>query len=286
VCQNDDGQNDGKEWIGDMPIELEFPVVRILQDEFHVIDEVFTGLVFQTHNELGRLCDEKVYQNELLSRAERAMEAARKEFRITVRYGRFAKTYRVDMLVNRSVVYELKCAEALAPAHQTQTLHYLLLLGLHHGKVFNFRPERVEYRYVSTHLTPERRYEFCMDVDRWQDREKDSKWLRTTVAALLNDWGAFLDFELFYEAIRFLRGGDEAVIRRIEMAKDGRSLGRQKAHLLNPVTAVKLSAVTKNSAAFESHLRKFLSLTSLECFQCINFNHHQIEFRTISRARR
>ena len=46
-----------------MPIELEFPVVRILQDAFHVIDEVFTGLVFQTHKELGRLCDEKVYQN-------------------------------------------------------------------------------------------------------------------------------------------------------------------------------------------------------------------------------
>jgi len=52
VCQNDDGQNDGKEWIGDMPIELEFPVVRILQDEFHVIDEVFTGLV--------RLADRKL----------------------------------------------------------------------------------------------------------------------------------------------------------------------------------------------------------------------------------
>ena len=35
-----------------MPIELEFPVVRILQDEFHVIDEVFTGLV--------RLADRKL----------------------------------------------------------------------------------------------------------------------------------------------------------------------------------------------------------------------------------
>lgn len=91
--------------------------------------------------------------------------------------------------------------------------------------------------------------------------------------------------ELFYEAIRCLRGGDEAVIQRMEMAKDGRSFGRQKAHLLNPVTAFKLSAVTKNAAAFESHLRKFLSLTSLECIQWINFNHHQIEFRTIPRDR-
>lgn len=269
-----------------MPIELEFPVVPISQYEFHAIDEVFTGFVFQTHNELGRLCNEKIYQNELLGRTESAVEAARKEFRITVRHGAFTKTYRVDMLVNRSVIYELKCAEALASHHHAQTLHYLLLAGLHHGKVFNFRPERVEYRYVSTQLTPERRYEFCMDVDRWQDRGEDSKWLRTTVAALLNDWGTFLDFELFYEAIRFLRGGDEAVIRGIELAKDGRSLGRQKTHLLNPVTAFKLSAVRKNSAAFESHLRKFLSLTSLECIQWINFNHHRIEFRTIHRDHR
>jgi hypothetical protein len=42
-----------------------------------------------------------------------------------------------------------------------------------------------------------------MDLDRWQDRDEDSQWLRTAVAALLNDWGAFLDFELFYEAIRW-----------------------------------------------------------------------------------
>lgn len=138
------------------------------------------------------MCDEKVYQNELLSRADWALEAARKEFRITVRHGQFAKTYRIDMLVNRSVVYELKSAEALAPPHQTQTLHYLLLAGLHHGKVFNFRPERVESRYVSTQLTPELRYEFSMDVDRWQDQDEDGRWLRTTVASLLNDWGAVL----------------------------------------------------------------------------------------------
>ena len=44
ACQNDDGQNDGGDWIGDMPIELELPVVRSWQDEFDANDKIFTGL--------------------------------------------------------------------------------------------------------------------------------------------------------------------------------------------------------------------------------------------------
>ena len=89
--------------------------------------------------------------------------------------------------------------------------------------------------------------------------------------------------QLFYEAIRFFRGGDEAVIHRIEMAKDDQVLGTQRAHLLNPATAFRFTGITKDIPAFELQLRKFLALTSLAHIQWVHFNHHNIEFRTIVR---
>ena len=187
------------------------------------------------------------------------------------------------MLLKNCVIYELKCADKLVPAHQLQTLNYLLLTGLQHGKIFNFRPQRVEYRFVSTQLTPESRFNFHIDDSCWQNRDEDGAWFKQTVIALLNDWGAFLDFELFYEAIRFLRGGDDKVIQRIELSKGDEPLGTQRAHLLNPTAAFRFSALTKDVPAFETQLRKFLALTSLSCIQWVNFNHHNIEFRTITR---
>lgn len=265
-----------------MPIELEFPVQPVTQEQFHAVDRVFTGLVFESQNELGNLCDEKIYQNDVVSRcAARGFEAAKKEFRITVRHGDFTKTYRVDVLLNRGVVYELKCAERIAGAHETQALHYLFLAGLQHGKVFNFQTERVEFRFVSTHLTPELRHKFRIIDNECVSRDPDSEWFKQTMVALLHDWGAFLDFELFYEAIRCFRGGEHAVIHSVEMKVGDRPVGTQKAHLLNPSAAFKISAVTKNVIGYEIELQKWLSLTSLECIQWVNFNRHNIEFRTL-----
>jgi GxxExxY protein len=46
--------------------------------------------------------------------------------------------YRMDMLVERSVVVELKVVERLAPVHTSQALSYLRFAELHVGLLFNF----------------------------------------------------------------------------------------------------------------------------------------------------
>lgn len=46
--------------------------------------------------------------------------------------------YRIDMLVEREVVVELKVVEKLAPVHVSQVLSYLRLADLHVGLLFNF----------------------------------------------------------------------------------------------------------------------------------------------------
>jgi GxxExxY protein len=46
--------------------------------------------------------------------------------------------YRIDMLVERVVIVEIKVVEKLAPVHTSQVLSYLRFANLHVGLLFNF----------------------------------------------------------------------------------------------------------------------------------------------------
>ena len=46
--------------------------------------------------------------------------------------------YRIDMLVEESVVVEVKAVKALLPVHVSQLLSYLRFADLHVGLLFNF----------------------------------------------------------------------------------------------------------------------------------------------------
>jgi len=46
--------------------------------------------------------------------------------------------YRMDMVVNRTILLELKSVESLQPIHQAQIISYLKLSGLKQGLLINF----------------------------------------------------------------------------------------------------------------------------------------------------
>jgi hypothetical protein len=46
---------------------------------------------------------------------------------------------------------------------------YLFLCGGHHGKLVNFRPTKVESRFVNTTLTAQTRREFKVETRRWRE---------------------------------------------------------------------------------------------------------------------
>ena len=67
------------------------------------------------------------------------------KFRLSVRYPyllnrgiRYECGYRLDLLVARSVVVEIKSIEAIAPIHEAQLLTYLRLGGWQVGLLINF----------------------------------------------------------------------------------------------------------------------------------------------------
>ena len=267
-----------------MPVKHSVIIEPTSEDEFHLLDHKIMEIVFSMHRDLGRFCDEKIYQNELAYRCRNiGFETVATEIPILVSYKDFLKTYYMDLLVNNRVIYELKAMKVITGEHQKQTLNYLLLMGMHHGKLINMRPESVQYSFISTRLTKEKRYKFVVCDWKWEDLDKDSIWLRQLMQSLLSEWGAFLDTNLFYDAINHFRGGEEKVIKRVEVVKGSRILGAQKMHLLNSEVAINISAITKNETFYEGHLRRLFSHTPLKAIQWINFNHDQIEFRTISK---
>jgi GxxExxY protein len=268
-----------------MPITAARELYRITDKEFHEIDYVMTGLAFQLHRELGPwFIEEAVYQNGLAQMCEAEGLSVCKELPVVAAFDTFSKTYFLDLVVNASVPYELKTVETIHPKHRSQTLNYLMLTGLAHASIFNFRCPSVQHEFVSTTITPSDRYSFSLNFDSWQDLDADGRWLSETMRHLIDEWGLFLDVTLFYDAVEHFRGGHEIVVRPVNIARNGRIIGRQLVHLINQFTAFKVTAISKDIEQFEKRLIKFLSVTSLNAIQWINFNRHDVLFKTLVRG--
>jgi len=265
-----------------MPVSHEVEIREISNDEFQKLDYKVTGLAFSIHQEMGRFWSENIYQNELSYRCQQAGIAdAATEVPIHVSYKDFSKTFYVDLLINNAMIYELKTAQAISNVHCRQVLDYLFLLNLSRGKIINMQPPSVEHRFVSTRLTLEKRLVLSCKESDWQDLDKESIRLKGMILELLNEWGAFLGTGLFYQAICHFLGREEQVISEIEVVNNGHRLGTQKMHMINPDVAFRISSITKGQKYYADNLRRFVRFASLKALQWINFNHHQIEFKTI-----
>jgi len=79
-----------------MAIKTACHVRLICEQDFYEIDYRVTGLAFEIQNEMGRLWDEKIYQNELARRCRGAGFAnVETEVPIVVSYQSFSKKYYV-----------------------------------------------------------------------------------------------------------------------------------------------------------------------------------------------
>jgi len=93
---------------------------------FDALTERVLGAVFEVSNTLGAGFLEKVYQRALLHelRLRGIPAAAEVSFPVTYK-GQAAGEYFADILVEKVLVIELKCAERLSNEHIAQCLNYL-----------------------------------------------------------------------------------------------------------------------------------------------------------------
>ncbi len=264
-----------------MGIQFSKNIDYISNDTFHKTDYKVMGLAYDIHNEIGRFFNEKVYQNYLAHLCLKAGIHVDTEIPITVSFKDFRKTFYIDLIVNNSIIYELKSTCLLINEHSRQALNYLMLTGSNYGKLLNFGTESVEYKFITTSLCSEDRYDINIIQSKWIEIDKDSKWLKDVLVQLLNEWGGFLDIQLYYDAICFFKGGKENTYREIEIYYNDNIITTQKFYLLNNSTAFRLSGITKNKQSYRTQLEKLLVYSSINTIQWINFNHHNIEFETI-----
>jgi len=264
-----------------MPVCCEVEIVPIEQERFHAIDKVVMRHAFDIHNSLGRFCDEKIYQDELATCCQGVGLATHRELRLNVSCQDFTKPYIIDLLINNGVMYELKAAEALHGSHQEQLINYLLLADLRHGKLINFRPSSVESRFVSTKLRYADRVKIRWDEKGWRSGGDRGDHLRDILSTLLAEWGAFLEANLYREAILHFLRYPGAGVCPVDIQVSGRTVGAQEMCLLDDHTAWHLSALRRNVASYETHLTRLLGHTRLNTMHWINLDQRVITLKTL-----
>jgi GxxExxY protein len=113
------------------------------------LTERVLSAVFEVSNALGAGFLEKVYERALLR--EFALRGIRAEAQasISVKYkGYCVGEYFPDLLVEESLIVELKCVERFGNEHVAQCLNYLRATGRTVCLLVNFQKSKVEWRRI------------------------------------------------------------------------------------------------------------------------------------------
>jgi len=110
------------------------------------ITERIIKAVYAVSASLGSGFLEKVYENALMLELAQDGLLAQQQVPLSVRYrGQVVGEFFADILVNNTVIVELKAAEALLPVHEVQLVNYLKATDLEVGLLINFGP-KIEIR--------------------------------------------------------------------------------------------------------------------------------------------
>ena len=98
---------------------------------------------FQVHTEIGPGLLETAYEAFLAAslRERRLRVETQRLLPVTYRGATVRDALRIDLLVEGTLIIEVKSVERLAPVHTKQVLTYLRLLGLPLGLLINFGTE-------------------------------------------------------------------------------------------------------------------------------------------------
>lgn len=97
------------------------------------------GVFYDVYNELGYGFLESVYQNSMLIALREAGLHVSQQIPVPVKFRNgLVGEFRADLLVENSVLLELKCARVLERAHEAQLLHYLKSTEIEIGLLLNF----------------------------------------------------------------------------------------------------------------------------------------------------
>lgn len=110
----------------------------------HLSKEVI-GSAIEVHRDLGPGLLETTYELSLQHELQLRGLASTRQVVLPIQYKGLVvpEAYRIDLLVENSLVIELKTVESLTPIHSAQLLTYLRMSGKHLGLLINFHTVRL-----------------------------------------------------------------------------------------------------------------------------------------------
>ena len=113
------------------------------------LTERVIGCAYQVSNVLGSGFLEKVYENALALELRKLGFAVAQQHSIHVQYeGQIVGEYLADILVNDSVLVEVKAVRKLDEVHMAQCMNYLKATGLRICLLINFGSPKVEIKRI------------------------------------------------------------------------------------------------------------------------------------------
>lgn len=107
------------------------------------------GCAYDVANGLGAGFLEKVYENALAHEIRKAGLRVQQQHCIRVRYdGIFVGDFAADLLVEDSILLELKAAKCFDDVHYVQCMNYLKATGLRVGLLINFGTPRIQIKRI------------------------------------------------------------------------------------------------------------------------------------------
>lgn len=106
------------------------------------LTERLIGTFFEVYNELGYGFVESVYEKAFIIMLEAQAIPYQQQCPMAVNFrGHFVGEFRTDLIVDLSVVVELKAVQKIDLSHEKQLLNYLKATDLEVGLLFNFGPQ-------------------------------------------------------------------------------------------------------------------------------------------------
>jgi len=110
------------------------------REQYNKFSEIILDSSIAVHKEMGPGLLESVY--ELCLRKELQLRGIKSEHQrilpLFYKGHEISKDFRIDLLVEKEIVVELKAVEAILPVHQAQLISYLKLADKRLGFLINF----------------------------------------------------------------------------------------------------------------------------------------------------
>ncbi|MGN6504180.1 MAG: GxxExxY protein [Tepidisphaeraceae bacterium] len=125
-----------------MPYEEEDLQWGQIEPKLNQLTQLVIGAAIEVHRHLGAGLDELLYERAMAKEMRLRQLRFEEQIIIPVDYkSERIGEKRLDFIVERSIVLELKAIEQIHPVHKAQVLTYLRITGLPLGLLVNFNVE-------------------------------------------------------------------------------------------------------------------------------------------------